>query len=93
VPRERADAILEGKLTSYKRSSYTYTEQDQVQEYKVDITAAVRFVKPSGDLIWEDRGVTSFGLFEADQETEEDGRNEALDKLAEAIVNRTVRDW
>jgi len=88
-----ADAVLSGKVTLYERSSYTYNKEDEVQEYKVDITVAVKFQKPDGSLIWEEPGLSAFGVFDAVNETEEEGKTKALKKLAEIIVNRTVRDW
>ena len=93
VSRDAADAIFSGKVVSYKRSSYTYNKEDQVQEYKVDIAVTIKFTRPDGSPIWEEPNLSAYGLFSADTETEEDGKTEALAKLAEIIVNRTVRDW
>jgi len=93
VGKDAADAVISGKVVSYKRSSYTYNKEDQVQEYKVDIAVTIKFARTDGSLIWEEPNLSTYGLFAADTETEEDGKTEALAKLAEIIVNRTVRDW
>jgi len=93
VGQDEADAYLNGEVISYKRSSETYNKEDQVSEYRVDITVKVKFVKADGSLVWEEPGISSYGLFAADTETEEDGKSRALEKVAEIIVNRTVRDW
>lgn len=90
---DAADAYISGQVISYKRSSETYNKEDQVSEYRVDITVSVKFSKADGSLVWEDVNVSAFGLFEAETETEEDGKSEALDKIAEIIVNKTVRNW
>jgi hypothetical protein len=93
VSQDVADAIISGRVISYKRSSYTYNKEDQVQEYKVDIAVTIKFARTDGSPIWEEPNLSAYGLFAADTETEEDGKTEALAKLAEIIVNRTVRDW
>jgi len=93
VLEDEADAVLTGKVISYKRTSYTYNKEDQVQEYKVDVKVSIKFSKLDGTLIWEETALGAFGVFKADIETDEDGKTEALQKLAEIIVNRTVRDW
>jgi len=93
VDQNDADAFISGKVISYKKSSETYNIQDQVQEYRVDVAVNVSFVKPNGDVIWEEPRISSFGVYEAETETEDEGKTEALEKLAEIIVNRTVRNW
>jgi len=93
VGQDQADAIFSGKVISYKRSSETYNKQDQVQEYRVTVAVQIKFARPAGEVIWEEANLSSYGLFSAEDETEEDGKEKALEKLAEIIVNRTVRDW
>jgi len=93
VGQNAADAVLTGKVVSYKRKSETYNIEDQVQEYRVDVSVLMKLVMANGDLVWEEPSLSAYGIFAADTETEEDGKSEALEKLAEIIVNRTVRDW
>lgn len=93
VDRDDADAFISGKVISYKKSSETYNIEDQVQEYRVDVAVNVSLVRPNGDVVWEEPQISSFGVYQADTETEDEGKTEALEKLAEIIVNRTVRNW
>jgi outer membrane lipopolysaccharide assembly protein LptE/RlpB len=93
VNKDEADAYISGKVISFKKSSETYNKEDQVQEYRVDVTVNVSFVKPNGEAVWEDPRISSFGVYQADTETEDEGKTQALEKLAEIIVNRTVRNW
>lgn len=93
VGRDDADAVISGKVISYNRSSYTYNKEDQVQEYKVDVSVSVKFAKSDGSLIWQEEELSAYGVFSAEDETEEEGKSKALEKLAEIIVNRAVRDW
>jgi len=93
TPRSKADAVLEGVILKYERIAYTYDENDQVQEYKVNITARVRLNKADGNLVWEDESLSGYGIYRSSDETEEDGKSRAIAKIAEDIVNRTVKDW
>lgn len=93
VGQNAADAVITGAVVSFKRSSQTYNIQDQVQEYRVDVTVNVKFSQADGQVIWEEPGITAYGLYSADTETEDDGKTEALSKLAEIIVNKIVRNW
>ena len=93
ISRSKADAVLEGIILSYDRSAYTYDENDQVQEYKVNITAKVRLSKSDGSPVWEEESLTGYGIYSADDETEEEGKSRSIEKIAEDIVNRTVKDW
>ena len=93
VGQDEADAYISGEVVSYKRSSETYNKEDQVSEYRVDIGVKVKFVKADGSVVWEEPSISSYGLFTADTEIEENGKSRALEKIAEIIVNRTVRDW
>lgn len=93
VGQNAADAIISGQVVSFKRSSQTYNIQDQVQEYRVDVTVNVKFSRADGEVIWEEPGISAYGLYSADTETEDEGKTEALSKLAEIIVNKLVRNW
>jgi outer membrane lipopolysaccharide assembly protein LptE/RlpB len=93
VDKDAADAYISGKVISFKKSSETYNIEDQVQEYRIDVAVNVSFIKPNGEAIWEEPRISSFGVYQADTETEDEGKTEALEKLAEIIVNRTVRNW
>jgi hypothetical protein len=93
VGQNAADAIISGQVVSFKRSSQTYNIQDQVQEYRVDVAVNVKFSRADGEVIWEEPGISAYGLYSADTETEDEGKTEALSKLAEVIVNKIVRNW
>jgi len=93
IPKSNADAILNGTITRYDRVAYTYDENDQVQEYKVNITVNVNLSKTDGTIVWEEAALNAYGIYSADSETEEDGKIRAIAKAAEDIVNLTIRDW
>lgn len=93
LPRSKADAVLEGLVNRYERVAYTFDENDQVQEYKVNISVSVKLIRSDGSSMWEEQAMIAYGIYKADEEAEEDGKTRAIEKIAEDIVNKTIRDW
>ena len=94
TPEQKADGIIRGAIVSYKREAYTYSQQEIVSEYICTITANIQFAeRKSGKVVWEQGGMSSWGTYNSDSELEDDGKNRALDKLVEDILNRTVKGW
>jgi len=94
VNEKRADAVLRGVVTGYRRDPYTYDAAERVKEYKVTITISARLEDAAHrQVIWEDEALEQWGIFEADSETEDQGKERAVAKLAEDVVNRTVKGW
>ncbi|UCE67972.1 MAG: LptE family protein [Candidatus Zixiibacteriota bacterium] len=93
VPEGRSDSILRGSVVSYGRDAYTYDESEAVSEYIVRIEVDVQFVESKSDkIIWEER-LSNWGTYESASETEETGQDNAIIKLVEDILNRTVKGW
>jgi len=94
VPESRADAVLRGAIVTYKREAYTYSESEVVAEYIVRIGADVSFYdKKSSKAIWEETGMSNWGTYNSVTETEDNGKDRALNKLVEDILNKTVKGW
>ena len=105
VNEKQADSILRGVITNYKRESHTFDEQENIKEYIVRIWVKLQFEeKNSKKIIWEEENMQGWGIYCvtdcADEsgnpkpdETEDDGKERAIEKLAEDIVNRTVKGW
>lgn len=94
VPESRADAILRGAIVSYQREAYTYDANEVVSEYIVRIGLDVGFYdKKTSKAIWEDKGMSNWGTYNSVTETENDGKERALNKLVEDILNKTVKGW
>lgn len=92
VPESDADAVLNGTLTNYDRKAYTYDENDIVSQYAIDVIFSITLNDPNGEEIWKE-SFTSQGIYEADNETEEDGQSKAAEKLVIDIINRTTKSW
>ena len=94
VPESRADAIIRGSVNSYSREAYTYNEAEVVSEYIVRIGINVDFVeKKSGEVIWEEKNMSNWGTYDSAMQEEDDGKEMAIGKLVEDILNKTVKGW
>lgn len=94
---ERADLILKGNLKSYERTSLRYTDDGDVQEYRVHITVSLecRNIKTEGGS-WTEAGFVgeaTYFVTGALAKSEESAVDAAIQDLARRIVERTVEDW
>lgn len=89
-----AELLLSGAVVRYERSAYTFDASQQVKQYVVNIWADVSVSSQKDKkIVWEEKELLGFGIYDAATETEEDGKFRAVSKLAEDIVNRTARGW
>ena len=94
VAEARADAILRGAIRSYKREAYTFSSAEVVSEYIVTIGIDIEFTeRKSNKVIWEETNLSNWGTYRSDDQSEDDGRKVAVDKLVEDIINKTVKGW
>jgi hypothetical protein len=94
VNEKAADTILRGTITRYNRESHTFDEQENIKEYIVRIWVKASFEeKKNKKTIWEEEDMMGWGIYSAEDETEDMGRERAIEKLAEDIVNKTVKGW
>jgi hypothetical protein len=94
VNEKISDSILRGTITKYTREAYTYDENENIKEYIVRIWVNASFEeKKNNKVIWKEDNVQGWGIYSAQDETEDMGRQRALDKLAEDIVNKTIKGW
>jgi hypothetical protein len=94
VNEKNADSILDGVITKYSREAYTFDEQENIKEYIVRIWVKVSFEqKKDKKSIWKDDNLLGWGVYSAQDETEDQGKERAIEKLAEDIVNKTVKGW
>ncbi len=101
IERERdADSVLRGTVLAYKNRVYGYTQQEVATQYEIVLAVKVvlRDQVKNRDLWKEDEmtvrvtySVVAVG--EAPAQTEADGRKDAIQKLTDQIVSRTVQGW
>ncbi len=100
VDERSANALIKGRITLYKNSVFGFSSGAQAQEYRVTLGASVTFK----DLVknrelWSEPNLTKTANYYvvdtpgATAKTELDGRKEAIAKLADEIVARSVEGW
>lgn len=89
----RAEAVMTGTLTAYRRDAFTYDINDVVTEYVVKVTLHVTVTRSgSEDVIW-DEDFFAEGIYDAVEESEEDGQTRAIELLTTNILDRTTKSW
>jgi hypothetical protein len=91
---ETAEAVLTGAIVEYKRRAYSFDETDRVNEYIVEIWVDAELVKRDGGVsVWKADRARGFGTYKADTEVEQDGQTRAIEKIAQDILNLTIKSW
>ncbi len=94
--RRNADSILEGVLVSVEDRPGAYNRQEQVQEIQVYLTVEIKYRDlKKRRVIWEER-IRQFGTYApgaAEKGTREEAIAEAVAKIADEVLNRTVSGW
>ncbi len=93
-----ADLVLKGELKRYERSALRYTDDDDVQEYRVHITVSFEMwnAQDSEKPAWSEPnfvGEATYFVTGPLATTEENAIKEAIKDLARRIVERTIEDW
>lgn len=93
LPSDLAETTLKATLTSYQRVPYQFDQSDQVSQYRVVIGFTVTLVHNSdGTELWTEQ-TSQEGVYNAADESEEDGRARAAARLVEFILNKTTKSW
>lgn len=100
VDQRTANSVLRGRIVSYRNAVFGFTGSNQAQEYRVTITVDVTFK----DLVknrelWKDPEITKYANYYVQAvpgdsaHTELQGRQQAVAKIADEILSRTVEGW
>jgi hypothetical protein len=100
VDERSANAIVQGKITGYKNAVFGFSAANRSQEYRVTITCSVVFKDlVKNREIWSDPGLVKTANYYVvpvpgdTAKTELDGRKEAVSKIADEILARSVEGW
>ncbi|HET7225910.1 MAG TPA: LptE family protein [Candidatus Eisenbacteria bacterium] len=100
VDEKSADAVIQGRITAYRNAVFGISDITHAQEYRVTITCAVVFKDQvrNRELWNEPNMVKTANYYVVDvpgqkAKTELDGRQEAIDKIADEILSRSVEGW
>lgn len=99
VDEKSANAVVRGRVTQYKNAVFGFSSTAQANEYRVTVGVAVTFK----DLVknrelWNDEIVKTANYYVQDvpgqgAKTELDGRKEAVTKIADEVLSRSVEGW
>ncbi len=101
VKEENADLVLKGELAEFRRDPLR-TENDEVQEYRVNIVVNISlWDKKEDKLAWQENNFTgdftyfpfSSTLQNVVKKGDDQAVNEAIVDLSRRIVERTVEQW
>ena len=96
VARDKADAVLEAKLTDYRRDPLRYSEGDEIQEYRLSVTVETTVTLANGGkVLWHENmtGDTSFYLSRPRALSEDEAVAKAVEDLARRVVDKTIESW
>lgn len=97
VKSEDADLVLESELVDFRKEPLRYTENDDVEEYRVNVTINMSlYDTKKKEAVWQEKGFTGSQTYFTtgpNMKSEDTATNEAIVDLARRIVERTVEDW
>jgi len=99
VDEKSANCVVRGKVTQYKNAVFGFSTTTQAQEYRVTIAVQVTFKDlVKNREIWNDEIIRTSNYYVQDvpgqtAKTELDGRKDAVDKIADEILSRSVEGW
>jgi len=100
VAESDANAVLTGSVIDYKNTVFGFTGREQAQEYRVQIAVAVRLMdKVKNRELWRDDDMVKtqnyYVISVPGQEPQDEvsGRKQAVQKIADEILSRTIENW
>ncbi|MFC1569674.1 LPS assembly lipoprotein LptE [bacterium] len=88
-----ADALLHGVITSIREPVGQYDANETASDFRVSLSIKASFEDMhQREVRWEGN-FSDFGTYDNIETTREDAIKEAVDKIAEDIINKTVSDW
>ena len=93
---DKADAQLVATLVDYRRDPLRYTEGEDIQEYRLNITVEASLIQKSDSkVLWHERltGDTTFFLSGPRSVSEDEASGKAVEDVARRVVERTVEYW
>lgn len=94
---EDADFILKGQLVNFKRDVARYTDDGDIQEYRLSVIIDIQLLdKKQNKILWEENGFTgdtTYFLTGPLAKSESTALTDAISDLATRVVERTVEGW
>ena len=99
VDEKSANAVVRGRVTQYKNAVFGFSSTSQATEYRVTVGVQITFKDPVKNReLWTDEIVRTVNYYTVDVPGQKardplDARKEAVDKIADEILSRSVEGW
>ncbi|MFQ5708292.1 MAG: LptE family protein [bacterium] len=95
VDRRSADSVVEGTVLRVDDRAGSFTSDEKVTDVKIFITVSVKYEDVKKRKVLWQGDITQWGTFNPDEgpESRNKGIDEALGKIANEILNRSVSGW
>jgi outer membrane lipopolysaccharide assembly protein LptE/RlpB len=94
VVTEEPDAVLEGRVSSFTRTPYSYTSAEEIEEYRLDIRITLTFTDMvRSENILDTQSVGEWLIYDPDEEQYADARQRLLVEAADEIVRSCLSGW
>lgn len=97
VPRERADAVLEGAIIAYDQEPLRYRSNDRPTENRLHLVVDIKLTNlKTGQVIFHEPNFSGTTIYEVNDEQGArriTAATDAVQDLARNIVDRVVEDW
>jgi outer membrane lipopolysaccharide assembly protein LptE/RlpB len=100
VDERSANSVLRGKVVLYRNAVFGFSATTQASEYRVTVGVSVTMKDMVKNReMWKDENLvktTNYFVIDVPGQkarTELDGRKEAIQKIADEVVSRTVEGW
>lgn len=93
--RNTADVLVEGAILSLEDRAGAFDANEEVEDFKVYVTVQVKCTdQVKHQKMWEER-ITQWGSYDPQvgPDSRKDGISEALIKIGQEILNKTVAGW
>jgi TolB-like protein len=91
---EESDSVLRGTILAYRVEAMAYSGEGDVTSRRVRVLIEAEFVDQiKNKVLWKGERVERWGTYDSLNETERDGAERAIEKLAEDIVTQSLQGW
>ena len=90
VDEKSADIIIEGTISGFSKDPHTYTSDQTIIDYKITIKFTIRCIdRTKNEIFWEG-DVSEWATYSTN---EDEGINEAMEKIADQLVTTILTNW
>jgi len=91
---EDSDSVLRGTILDYRVEALAYSGEGDVSSRRVRVLIKAEFVDQiKNKVLWKGEKMERWGTYDSSTETERDGAERAIEKLAEDIVTQSLQGW